>query len=278
LHPPAAVAGRARQILALAVACLVAAGVAGARSVADASAEQDMAGSWTQLASAGSNRQEVSFTEAGGKLYLFGGSTTERQQAYTPATNAWADTAAPPNVPGKLDHVQGVTVGSRIFYIGGLTAWPSPDIGTVQIYDTVKNEWSTGAGMGERRRGAGGVATYNGKIYYAGGIHDGQAVNWLDEYDPNANTWRRLPDMPTARDHFAAAVLDGKLWAIGGRGGPNAINSPTGVNQAYDFATGTWSTGHAPLPTPRGGFAAAALGCEIIIIGGEGRGPFEGAY
>jgi len=271
-------AGRARQILAFALACLVIAGVAAARSVSDASAQQDMAGSWTQLASSGLKRQEVSFTEAGGKLYLFGGTYTERQQVYTPGANSWADTASPPNVSGALDHVQGVTVGTKIYYIGGLTAWPGPDVGTVHVYDTVRNTWGRGTDMGSRRRGAGGVAVHEGKIYYAGGIHDGKAVAWLDVYDPVAGTWTRLPDMPTPRDHFAAAVLNGKLWAIGGRGGPNAITKPMGVNEAFDLVTRTWSTGHASLPMPRGGFAAAALGCEIIIIGGEGAGTFDGAF
>jgi hypothetical protein len=184
LSHPAAGAGRARQILAFVLACLVIAGTLAARSVSDASAEQDMAGSWTTLAPTGLKRQEVSFTEAGGKLYLFGGTSTERQQVYTPETNSWADTAPAPAVPGALDHVQGVTVGGRIYYIGGLTAWPSPDVGTVHIYDPATNRWSTGTDMGDRRRGAGGVAVHDGKIYYAGGIHDGRAVDWLDRYDP----------------------------------------------------------------------------------------------
>jgi len=278
LPQPAAGAGRARQILAFALACLVVAGVAAARSVSDASAQQELAGSWTPLASTGLSRQEVSFTEAGGRLYLFGGTETERQQVYTPTTNSWADTKAPPNVAGALDHVQGVAVGGRIYYIGGLTRWPGPDVGTVHVYDTTTNTWSRGADMGDRRRGAGGVAVHEGRIYYAGGIHDGRAVAWLDVYDPAANAWRTLPDMPTPRDHFAAAVLDGKLWAIGGRNGPGAIQAPIGVNEAFDLSTQTWSSGHAPLPMPRGGFAAAAFGCEIIVIGGEGGGSFEGAF
>jgi N-acetylneuraminic acid mutarotase len=252
--PHSAPAGaRARHLLALVVLLLVVAGVVAARAASNASAQQAAAGTWTTLAPTGDPRQEVSFTEAGGKLYLFGGTTVERQQVYDPAANSWRPTSGPGDLPGKLDHVHGVTVGGKIYYIGGLTSWPSPDVGTVRIYDPATDRWSLGADMGDRRRGGGGVAVHNGKIYYAGGIHDGAAVAWLDRYDPATNQWTQLPSMPTARDHFSAAILDGKLWAIGGRGGPGAIDNPTGVVEAYDIATNSWSKGaggatYAPCP------------------------------
>jgi Kelch motif protein len=37
----------------------------------------------------------------------------------------------------------------------------------------------------------------------------------------------------------------------------------------YDFESGSWRTGFAPIPTPRGGFAAAVVGSEIVVLGGE---------
>ena len=121
-----------------------------------------------------------------------------------------------------------------------------------------------------RGRGAGGVAVYQGKIYYAGGLNNGSAVPWFDVYDPVANTWTQLQDMPRPRDHFHAAVVNGKFYAIGGRN--TAINATTTANDVYNFATGSWSMGLAPLPTARGGFASAVIGSEILIIGGEGGG------
>jgi N-acetylneuraminic acid mutarotase len=219
-------------------------------------------GSWKTLAPSGINRQEVSYVYAGGKFYLAGGGVAH--QAYDPATNTWSSVAP---LPVSADHIQGVEVGGKIYYIGGLTGWPGPHIDTVYIYDPKTNSFTQGAKM-PRGRGAGGVAVHQGKIYYAGGLASGVAVPWFDVYDPVANTWKQLPDMPTARDHFHAAVVNGKFYAIGGRN--KDINATTTVNQAYDLATGSWQTGLAPLPTARGGFAAAALGDEILIIGGEG--------
>ena len=226
----------------------------------DAAAPADP-GLWASLTATGLSRQEVSFVQVAGKLYLAGGGTAH--QVYDPATKQWSSVAA---LPQRLDHIQGVEVGGRIYYIGGLAGWPTPEVGTVMIYDPATNTFSNGAAM-PRPRGAGGIAVANGKIYYAGGLSGGSAVNWLDEYDPATNTWRQLPNMPTARDHFHAVVSNGKLWAIGGRN--STIAATTKVNEAFTFSTGTWSTGHAPLPTARGGFAAAAHGDEILVIGGE---------
>jgi hypothetical protein len=221
-------------------------------------------GTWQTRAPTGLARQEVSYVNAGGKLYLAGGGTAH--QVYDPVTNSWSNVAP---LPANLDHIQGVELGGKIYYIGGLLQWPSPEVNTVYIYNPVTNSFSQGAPM-PRPRGAGGVAVRDGKIYYAGGLNSGVAVSWFDVYDPVANTWNQLADMPTARDHFHAAVVNGKFYAIGGRNG--AIDATTPVNQAYNFATGTWQSGLAPLPTPRGGFAAAALGDEVLIIGGEGGG------
>jgi N-acetylneuraminic acid mutarotase len=225
---------------------------------------QTLPGTWETRAPSGLARQEVSYVHAGGKFYLAGAGTAH--QAYNPATNSWSNVAP---LPAALDHIQGVELGGKIYYIGGLVSWPSPEVNTVYIYNPATNNFTQGANM-PRGRGAGGTAVFDGKIYYAGGLNGGVAVPWFDVYNPSTNTWSQLPDMPTARDHFHAAVVNGKLYAIGGRN--KDINATTTANQAYDIANGTWQTGLAPLPTPRGGFASAALGDEVLIIGGEGGG------
>ncbi|MBA3329920.1 MAG: Ig-like domain-containing protein, partial [Actinobacteria bacterium] len=241
---------------------LAAGAVAGALAIAGSAATGP--GAWEVRQSSGPNRQEVSYVESGGKLYLAGGGTAH--EVYDPSTGAWS-TIAP--LPANLDHIQGVALGGRIYYIGGLAGWPSPHVSSVYVYDPTSNTFSTGQSM-PRGRGAGGVAAYNGKIYYAGGLSNGAAVPWFDVYDPVANTWTQLPDMPRARDHFHATVVGGKFYAIGGRN--TAIDATTAANDAYDLTAASWQTGLAPLPTPRGGFAAAAVGGEIFIIGGEGGG------
>ncbi len=216
---------------------------------------------WLSLPPSRLPRQEVSFVQARGKFYLAGGDT--RHQVYDPKTEKWRDIAP---LPVALDHIQGVVVGKRLYYIGGLRQFPQPAVDTVYIYDPATDRFSRGASM-PRPRGAGGVAAYGGKIYYAGGLHDGEAVPWLDVYDPASDTWLQLRDMPRARDHFQAVVVSGKLYAIGGRDGRQGRE--IAENDAYTIASGNWQSDLAPLPTLRGGYAAAALGRSIYVIGGE---------
>lgn len=223
-------------------------------------------GAWRDETNLPVNRAEVAYVEVGGEFHLFGGGTSHH--IYDPATRTWSNGAP---LPFKIHHIQAAVVGGKVYLLGGLTSWPGGDVGTVFVYDPDTDTIMQGTPMpAARQRGAGGVAVHGGLVYYAGGLHGGTAVRWFDAYDPVSDSWTQLPDMPTPRDHFHAAVLDGRLWAIGGRNAD--INAVTTANEAYDFSTGAWSTGYAPLPTPRGGFAAVALDGRIFVIGGEGFG------
>jgi glucose/arabinose dehydrogenase len=220
----------------------------------------DSAARWQQLAGSGFARQEVSFVRAGRRFYLTGGNRA--QEVYDPQTDSW--TKASP-LPRNLDHIQGVELGGRIYYVGGLAAWPRPAVGSTYEYDPRFDRFTSRTPM-PRPRGAGGVAAHQGRIYYAGGLSDGRAVPWFDVYDPKSDTWSQLPDLPRARDHFHAVVAGGKLYAIGGR--DSELGRELAETDVYDFSTRTWS-GAAPIPTRRGGFAAALHGDEIYVIGGE---------
>jgi len=73
------------------------------------------------------------------------------------------------------------------------------------------------------------------------------------------DSWTTLEPMPTARDGLGVAVVDGKIYAIGG-----VVNA---INEMYDPATNTWTT-KTPMPTPRGRFGIAVVDNKIYCIGG----------
>jgi hypothetical protein len=220
----------------------------------------DLIRRWAPLAETGFPRQEVSFVRARERFYLTGGG--KAHEVYDPRNDSW--TRASP-LPQNLDHIQGVELGGRIYYVGGLAAWPKPAVDSNYVYEPGVDRFTPRAPM-PRARGAGGVAVHGGKIYYAGGLNDGRAIAWFDVYDPANDSWSRLPDMPRARDHFQAVVAGEKLYAIGGR--DTELGREITETDVYDFASREWSSA-APIPTPRGGFAAAWVGGEIYVIGGE---------
>jgi len=102
----------------------------------------------------------------------------------------------------------------------------------------------------------------------------GHGIGWRgrntpahEVYDPAANRWTALANVPTARDHLAAAATGGRLYAVGGRIDGNYSRN-LASNEAYDPASNTWEQ-RAPMPTARSGIAAAVLEGRMFVFGGE---------
>ena len=58
----------------------------------------------------------------------------------------------------------------------------------------------------------------------------------VERYDPALDAWEAVAPMGTARSRHAVAVLDGKLYAVGGRGLAGRLSSV----ERYDPAAGAW--------------------------------------
>jgi N-acetylneuraminic acid mutarotase len=71
-------------------------------------------------------------------------------------------------------------------------------------------------------------------------------------------------ERPLTRSYHAAAVVNGKIYVMGGAG---EDNKPFASIQVYDPATGTWAA-RANMPTARGLFGTGAVGGTIYAIGG----------
>ncbi|MEK7767669.1 MAG: hypothetical protein AAB368_15675, partial [bacterium] len=96
---------------------------------------------------------------------------------------------------------------------------------------------------------------------------NGASLALNQEYNPATDTWAAKASMPTARQALATAVVDGRLFALGGSNG-----SSLRVDQQYDPATDTWVT-KAAMPTARYGLVAATVNRRFYAIGGIGAGP-----
>jgi N-acetylneuraminic acid mutarotase len=76
------------------------------------------------------------------------------------------------------------------------------------------------------------------------------------------DSWVQKAPMPTARSSLGAAVVNGRIYAIGGYS-TNYLST----NEEYDPATNTWTT-KQPMPTPRSNFGIAVYQNKIFVIGG----------
>jgi N-acetylneuraminic acid mutarotase len=154
----------------------------------------------------------------------------------------------------------------------------------------VENSWVSKAPMPTPRGGL-GVATVKGKIYAIGGIggeidmtvgtvpYSSGFLNTNEAYDPITNTWETKASMPTARDNFAIATYQNKIYCMGGVTGMTTVPYAdteillpaylwSTVNEVYDTATDTWET-KTPMPSaPHAQLTANVVDGKIYLLGG----------
>ncbi len=236
------------------------------------------AAQWRALANETSctARHEAALTAMDGKLYLIGGRGIKPVEEYDPITNRWKKLAPPPI---ELHHFQAVAVDGKIAVVGAFTGrFPKePPVPELWWFDPAANDWSKGPEISEaRRRGSAGVVLADHKLYLVCGITNGHwngFVPWLDVLDLKTGQWTELPDAPHARDHFQAAVVDGKIVAAGGRTSFGENKQVFGLTvpavDVYEIATNQWTTMPAPIPTPRAGCMAVSRDRNVVILGGE---------
>jgi N-acetylneuraminic acid mutarotase len=129
-------------------------------------------------------------------------------------------------------------------------------------------------------RGSPAAAVLGGKIYVAGGWPTSRSKDFA-VYDPAADSWQTLSDLPSGRNHLAVAAADGRIFAVGGRTDINAGVGNVATVDAFDPVGGSWSSA-AALPRARGGLAAVGFDRWVFAFGGEGNvasvdGTFEDA-
>ncbi|MGH9761583.1 MAG: Kelch repeat-containing protein [Blastocatellia bacterium] len=252
-------------------------------------------GKWIKLAPFPEPAEEISGIAAGGKMFVFEGLAPAWKPMgmvyeYDPATNQWMK-----KKPMALasHHVAFAEYRGKIYAFGGFVPPKSGPPAWVPInnaweYDPAADTWKALAPM-PRSRGSAVAAVAGGKIYVIGGAttipgsketavfptHPHMSVGTVEEYDPEANTWRERSPMPTPRNHAAAGVVGGKIYVIGGRVGAAFIGlaSDISVVEEYDPATDQWAGPRARMPIARSAIAAGVYDGRIYVAGGEYQDP-----
>ncbi len=157
-----------------------------------------------------------------GEIYVIGGypgpdQWTSSVQVYDPAGDSWDTAADMPTSRGGL----GVSVVDGLIYaVGG---WPGSRIPfateALEIYDPATDTWTVAAGMPTPRDWF-TTAAIDGKVYALGGLTYGDAwasiVHDVEVYDPQTGLWEHSTRMPDERFGLGAAVIDDKIFLIGG--------------------------------------------------------------
>ncbi len=237
-------------------------------------------GKWTSLKPIPQGEEEVYGTAAGGKLYVLGGlgvfpgwEPKQMLWSFDPVSSEWARL---PNIPEGIHHPGFVARPAT-----GLPAWvPSK---SVWIYDINAQSWSKGPDL-PTPRGALSATAVGTKIYAIGGAKNPsystpelrpsvpvENVATNEVFDIATNSWSSVGPMLTARNHHGAALIDGRIYVVGGRIGSTFIiglSNNVSTNEVYDVAKNTWSS-VVGMPTPRSGIGVAVLNGRMHVLGGE---------
>lgn len=228
--------------------------------------------SWSSMASMPTSRFSFGAATANGRIYAVGGETqtnvVSTAEAYDPSSDTWTTVSSMPTARDALAVVAGLN--GQIYAIGGEAQGSDGTygpVGTVEVYDLVKNSWSTVASMPTPRLGLAATVGPDGRIYAIGGFDGTSVLNTVEAYNPTTNTWSELAPMPTARRDLAVASSGGRIFAFGGDPGtsPSTISSAT---EAYSPGTNTW-TSVSPMPTGCDApGAVTGTDSKVYVIGG----------
>ncbi|CAE7385337.1 KLHL8 [Symbiodinium natans] len=184
-------------------------------------------------------------------------------QHYDPSQNVW-DVRQP--MPTERRWCSGAHCLGKIYVIGGQQE--GHVLGTVERYDVEMGFWEPVPDMPTAREAC-GVASCGSFLYVLGGCEHDEALSVTERLtvDETVLWWECLEDMPCSRDACAAASLTDRLVVVGGR-----CRDFLSSADMLHVESGRWSP-LPPMPTPRLGCSAAAVGRSVFVFGGHaGRG------
>jgi N-acetylneuraminic acid mutarotase len=211
-------------------------------------------GNWVESAAIpGPPQSEHAATVLDGKIYMMSGFGDPRGfKRYDAATDTWATLQT---TPAGRDHLAAFAIDGGVFMSGGSPQGGGDDVTIAFRYDVAAARWEPRPEVGPHFGSH--AAMLNGRAYI------GSFSGSLQEYDPAQRLVRTIARASTRqRDHSQVVAFLGEIWMIAGR-----TPETTSVS-IYDPVTEKWRDGPS-LNRVRGGFAAAVVGDQIVIGGGE---------
>ena len=206
-----------------------------------------------------------------------GGVTATVPVTVTSPVTTWVAKASMATARGALATA---VVNGIIYAIGGENLDANalnPHLAAVEAYDPAANLWTTKAPLPAARSSLSAAAV--GNVIFVFGGDDVIAptananvfnpLNKVEAYDVATNVWTTKAAMPTRRERFAIAELNGVIYVMGGIIPSGTFVDSTASVQAYTVATNTWAT-KASLPAARNDLSASVVGGVIYAMGGQG--------
>jgi N-acetylneuraminic acid mutarotase len=217
---------------------------------------------WVEIAPMTVARSEHPGVALDGEVIVIGGfievgvgrtGVTDTVEAFNPVTSTWSEL---PRLPAPIHHGMATAVSDRLFVIGGYSE-TGDAVNTV--WEMVDGAWAARSPL-PQPVAAGAAVALDDSIYVVGGTPQGG----LYRYDTAEDVWSGMAAPDQQREHVAAAVFEGEVWAIAGRWLGEIFDS----TEIFDPDSGSWRNGPT-LTEARSGFGAAVVGDTLVVAGGE---------
>jgi N-acetylneuraminic acid mutarotase len=175
-----------------------------------------------------------------------------------------------------------VRLGSKLYFFGGTNERLGRDFGDHWVLDlgaapgTAAASWQRLASLPAPRNHV-GYAAVGSRFYCIGGQLLGDEkfgnVDDVHVYDPAANRWTAVADLPLplSHTHTSTVVLDGRIVTVGGKTNDPSFPRTVGDVLSYDPASNTW-VALPSLPDIRQAAAAQLIGNRLYVSTGTPRG------
>lgn len=196
-------------------------------------------------------------------------------------------------LPQPVTGAAALQVGSNLYSVGGSTAAGAvADVSVSEVgSDGNLTRWVAGPSLPQPRSDATAISL-SGVPYIVGGldvtgapttsvfvgtVENGVVQGWALANGENGTVDLRLP---TAVSDAAGASTSGGLYLFGGRSADGLSDQVLlAATDANGALTGWQAIGELPLPEPRAGATAVAVGDFVYVLGGEGlAGPSTTIY
>ncbi|MEJ3745250.1 S8 family serine peptidase [Actinomycetes bacterium KLBMP 9797] len=220
---------------------------------------------WSGLPAVPTGRAKPAAAAAGGKLYVFGGwgaggDPVATVDVFDPATGAWSTLGATNPAPTAATAVS--VAGGKVYLVGGCLDGECAESDRTVVFDPASGAFSEAAKYPQALSwgSCGGIA---GKVYCAGGLSGDASTKKGWVYEPGADAWTALPDLPIDLWASAYAGASGLLVIAGGV--TNNFATITNRAVAYDPTTGAWQN----LPNTVSTVYRGAGACGAYKVGGS---------
>jgi N-acetylneuraminic acid mutarotase len=176
-------------------------------------------GSWQTITTIPTPRFGVASVIVDSSIWLIGGTNMNYTnyniiEIYNPTSNSW--TTLPANLNISRGNPMASVIDSSVYVFGGDYFGP---VISYEKYDFSTQTWLNAGNM-QYSCGSAGYLTFSNQAWLIGGMGQGGTLGTVQKFFMNGGNpnWVQEASLNTARRELVAAMVNNKIYAIGGRG------------------------------------------------------------